>query len=112
MTDDNETLVLPRLIAIQLLAQAQRAPGGEAHGWIGALEGAPVSVWPAGPDVQEQLAARGETIWAAYHAHAHGPGPAAPRTLVMSLDTKGVLQLRCWECEGSACVERALRISD
>lgn len=108
----SEPLVIPRRLAIQLLAEAQKAPDGEIHGWIGAVDGAPLTVWPAAAGVQQRLAQQGETIWAAYHAHAHGPGPAAPRTLVVTLDTKGVLQLRCWELEDDVCVERSLKIKD
>lgn len=105
-------LYIPRRLAIQLLAEAQKAPQGETHGWIGAKDGAPASVWPAAADAQQRLAERGETIWAAYHSHAHGPGPAAPRTLIVTLDTKGVLQLRCWELEDDVCAERVLKIAD
>ncbi len=105
-------LYIPRRLAIQLLAEAQKAPAGETHGWIGAKDGEPVSIWPTAADAQQRLAERGETIWAAYHAHVHGPGPAAPRQLIMSLDTKGVLQLRCWELEDDVCVERILKIKD
>lgn len=107
-----EPLFLPRRLAIRLLAEAQKAPGGETHGWVGEKNGEPVSVWPAAPDAQQRLEQSGETIWASYHLHAGAAGPSAVRQLIMSLDTKGVLQLRCWECEAGACIERILKIRD
>ena len=107
----SEPLFIPRRLAIQLLAEAQKAPGGETHGWVGEKNGEPVSVWPAAPDAQQRLAAQGELVWASYHAHAGKSGPSAPRQLILSLDTKGVLQMRCWECEAGVCVERVLKVS-
>lgn len=105
-------LYLPRKLAIRLLAEAQNAPDGETHGWIGAVDDEPVAVWPAADDARQRLAQQGQTVWAAYHARVHGPGPAAPRQLIVTLDTKGVLQLRCWELVDDACVERPLTIGD
>lgn len=98
-------LIIPRRLAIALLAEAQRAEGGPVHGVIGAREGVPVSVCPGAR--KPKLSA--ETIWAAYHSGAEPEGGEG-RQLLISLDTKGVLQLRCWEQRGVAGAERELRI--
>lgn len=100
-----EPLIIPRRLAIALLAEAQRAAGAPVQGVIGARDGVPVSV-RAGT----APAAAGESVWARYRSGTDGPDADAGRQLLISLDTKGVLQLRCWEGGGPAPVERELRI--
>jgi len=99
----NAPLIIPRRLAIALLAEAQRHEQGPVHGVIGARDGVPVSVSPgvALPPVP------GETVWAYYRSGTAAPEAKAGRQLLISLDTKGVLQLRCWE---PGAVERELRI--
>ncbi|HUS25657.1 MAG TPA: hypothetical protein VM369_11980 [Candidatus Binatia bacterium] len=92
-------LFLPRRLAIRLLAEAQRS--GEVQGSIGARGGEPCSVHAG-------ALPEGETLWARYRSAHATSAPGAPRELVVSLDTKGVLQLRC--VEGGA--ERELKIRD
>jgi hypothetical protein len=96
-----DALVLPRRLAIALLAEAQKAGGAPVHGVIGARDGVPVSVRPGLAGV-----ASGESVWAHYRTDTGAPGAGGGRQLLISIDTKGVLQLRCWD----AAVERELRI--
>jgi hypothetical protein len=96
----SEPLIIPRRIAIALLAEAQKAAGAPVHGLIGARDGVPVSVLPGA-----SAAPAGQGVWG--HYRSGGAAPAgATRQLLISLDTKGVLQLRCEEASG----ERELRI--
>ena len=99
-----EPLIIPRRLAIALLAEAQRAAGEPVHGVIGARDGVPVSVLPGTTEVPS-----GQDVWAQYRSG--GEAAAGPdRQLLISLDTKGVLQLRCEEGAGKGRVERELRI--
>ena len=99
-------LIIPRRLAIALLAEAQRADGGVVRGIIGARDGVPVTVRPG----QAAQPAAGEAVWARYSSGTHQPDDGAGRQLLISLDTKGVLQLRCWDRESGRAVERELRI--
>lgn len=83
-------LVLPRRLAIALMAEAQKA-AATVRGVIGARDGLPVSVAPGAA-----TPAAGETLWARYHSGAT-PDSAPGRQLLITLDTKGVLQVSCWE---------------
>ena len=100
-----EPLIIPRRLAIALLAEAQKAAGAPVHGVIGARDGVPVSVRPG------VAAGEGEeTVWARYRSGTGDPDAQPGRQLLISIDTKGVLQLRCWERAGKDSVERELRI--
>ena len=94
-------LILPRRLAIALLAEAQKAGEAPVSGVIGARDGVPVSVRPGSGG-----AASGESVWAHYRSGTGTPDGGGGRQLLISIDTKGVLQLRCWDA-GS---ERELRI--
>jgi hypothetical protein len=94
-------LILPRRLAIALLAEAQKAGGESVRGVIGARDGVPVAVHP-----NVEAPAGDETIWARYRSGAAADARAG-RQLLISVDTKGVLQLSCWEGAGT---ERELRI--
>jgi hypothetical protein len=93
-------LILPRRLAIALLAEAQRAAGAAVSGVITAREGVPATVVPDPADVAS------DEVWARYRSGAEGPDAKPGRQLLISIDTKGVLQLRCWE----DAAERELRI--
>ena len=97
----SEALILPRRLAIALLAEAQKSGDAPVRGVIGARDGVPVSVRPGAGG-----AASGESVWAHYRSGAGGPEARGGRQLLISIDTKGVLQLRCWD----DAVERELRI--
>lgn len=101
----SDPLVIPRRLAIALLAEAQKASGAAVSGVIGARDGVAVSVRPGvsagdGP----------ETVWARYRSGSDAPDAAPGRQLLISIDTKGVLQMRCWERSDRGCVERELHI--
>ena len=105
MTPRADALIIPRRLAIALLAEAQKASGEPVHGVIGARDGVPVAVHPG------VTAGEGnETVWARYRSGADAPDAQKGRQLLISIDTKGVLQLRCWENAGQKKVERELRI--
>jgi [CysO sulfur-carrier protein]-S-L-cysteine hydrolase len=98
-----DALVLPRRLAIALLAEAQKAAGAPVHGFITARDGVPLAVKPgAEPGAQG--------VWARYRSGASEPDSAPGRQLLISIDTKGVLQLRCWERDAGPPVERELHI--
>jgi [CysO sulfur-carrier protein]-S-L-cysteine hydrolase len=97
-------LILPRRLAIALLAEAQKAAGEPVHGLIDARDGVPTELRPAASP------ASGAAVWARYRSGATEPDNAPGRQLLISLDTKGVLQLRCWERGDGAPVERELHI--
>jgi hypothetical protein len=101
----NNPLIIPRRLAIALLAEAQKADGGPVDGIIGARDGVPVSVRPA-----THAPEPGETVWARYRSGITEPDALDGRQLLISIDTKGVLQLRCWDCGVARAVERELRI--
>jgi hypothetical protein len=110
----SDPLYLPRRLAIRLLAAAQNAADEKnVHGYIGAQDGEPATVYPEDEDALAQLKRYGETLWACYRSHAAPPAPKkCPRELEMSVDTKGVLQLRCWELVKGKRAERDLKIKD
>lgn len=122
----NDTEIrLPRKLTNQLLHLAQLSPELEICGLIGAdAAGKPHSCYPIRNsadtpnnrfllDPREQIAAmkqirdKKETLFAIYHSHPHAPAiPSAtdidqaayPEALhlIISLDTKGVLELRAF----------------
>lgn len=104
MSPAGDPLIIPRRLAIALLAEAQKAAGAPVAGVIAARDGVPVSVRPS------NSAATGESVWARYRSGTEGPDGEGGRQLLISVDTKGVLQLRCWEGAATAPVERELRI--
>lgn len=119
---------LPRSLVNRLLAHAQHSPEAEVCGLIGARDGEPVHVYPvpnAAPDAARRFAmepaaqiramaemrARGETLFAIYHSHPHAPATPSARDLaeaayaealylIISLDTRGVLDLRGFRLHG------------
>jgi hypothetical protein len=99
-----EPLILPRRLAIALLAEAQKAGGEPVRGVIGARDGVPVAL-----HANADAAGDGETVWARYRSGAAADAHAG-RQLLISVDTKGVLQLSCWDRQGKKAMERELRI--
>ncbi len=118
----DEYVPLPREVVTRILDHAQRHPDEEVCGLVSARDGRPLRVYPV-PNVASrrterfemdpgaQIAAlrcmrgRGEELFAIYHSHPHGPArPSAidlaeaayPEALylIVSLDTRGVLDLR------------------
>ncbi len=117
-------ITLPREIVNRLLTHAQQSPASEVCGLIG--RGESLSVYPVANvaedparlfllDAQGQLDAmremreRGEELFAIYHSHPTAPAEPSARDqemanypdalyLIVSLNTKGVLELRGFRC--------------
>jgi proteasome lid subunit RPN8/RPN11 len=117
-----EDIVLPRPLVNQLLHYAQSSPDAEVCGMIGGTGNQPSTCYPISnsatetdcrytldPDETAQilasLNAKGETLFGIFHSHPRQP--AVPTTedlatanypdalyLIVSLGTKGVLELR------------------
>lgn len=133
-----ETARIPRSIVNQLLHHAQLSPDSEVCGLIGGKEGVPSRCYPvanvaAAPqrlfamDPALQIAAmrsmrdRGEELFAIYHSHPASPAfPSAtdlaqanyPETLylIISLQTRGVLEMQGFTLQGKVVKEVPLEI--
>ncbi len=131
-------ILLPRPLVQQLFHLAQASPDSEICGLISAANGSPHRCYPvrnvAGDpahlfdmDDQGQVNAlrdireRGETLFAIYHSHPYAPPEPSAKDceqisfpeayyLIISLNTKGVLEMRAWQPEGGALRERPLKI--
>lgn len=132
-------LIIPRPLATKLLFEAQKQPDEEVCGLVGARNGEPVSLYPVAnvaPDrahrfdmdpagqlqAMKTLRERGETLWAVYHSHPDAPPEPSARDLaelgypeavylIISLNTKGVLEMRAWQAnEASGMDEIPLRV--
>ncbi|MEK8089971.1 M67 family metallopeptidase [Thermithiobacillus plumbiphilus] len=129
---------LPRPLINELLMQAQRNAGEEICGLIGAREGEASTVYPVPNGLHDpqrfvmdeagQIAAfkamreAGETLFAIYHSH---PGAAAYPSatdlaesaypdayyLIISLNTKGVLEMRGFRLRGEGVEELEVGLS-
>ena len=108
-----DTLQLPRSLVNHLLHLAQIAPGGRLAGLIGARDGLPRSFHATAVNADagsrasalEALCPQGETLFAILSSHPDSPAeptdgeladpdhPDTPR-FIISLNTKGVLELR------------------
>lgn len=125
----SQKIVLPRPLVNQLLHYAQSSPDLEVCGLIGAKNGLPGTCYPVrniaekpdcrfALDPKEQIAAmrrmqeQGEELFALFHSHPAAPAePSAtdleqatyPDTLylIVSLNTKGVLELRGFRIGGA-----------
>lgn len=115
---------ISRTLVNQLLRHAQQAPEREVCGLIGARDGQPKGVYPVAnvadePDhlfamdpaaqiaAMRQMREQGEALFAIYHSHPHAPAEPSLRDvqqatypealyLIISLNTKGVLELRAF----------------
>jgi proteasome lid subunit RPN8/RPN11 len=113
---------LPRALVNQMLHLAQSSPQLEVCGLVGAEDGKPASCYPvanasatpqfrfqldpAGQvDAMRKIRERGEALFAILHSHPAAPAEPSPVDLaeaaypdalylVISLDTKGVLEMR------------------
>ena len=134
----NESLILPRPLVQKLFAHAQSEPGAEVCGLIGAIDGSACSHYPVqnnapepdrlfDMDAQSQIAAmkamreRGEALFAVYHSHPAAPPEPSDRDaaglgypdawyLIISLNIKGVLEMRAWREEGGKLTEHKVQI--
>ncbi|MGH8453648.1 MAG: Mov34/MPN/PAD-1 family protein [Nevskiales bacterium] len=120
-----EKILLPRNLVQQMFHQAQALPDSEVCGLISAVGGAVMRCYPVANvsgdpthlfdmDTQGQVRAmreireRGESLFAIYHSHPHAPPEPSARDLelstypeayhlIISLNTKGVLEMRAWK---------------
>lgn len=109
-------LVMPRRLAIQILHEAQIAQPDSICGLVGARSGEPSSFLRT---MDADFAARGEQLWARLWSNPTAPAvPTADQLqggglyLVVSLNTKGVLEMRAWELRSGAPFERVIQIRD
>ncbi len=132
-----QEICLPRKLTNQLLHLAQLSPDAEVCGLIGAdSHGNLVSCYPVDNsadtpknrfllDARQQITAmkqmrdKGETLFAIYHSHPDAPAIPSPTDieqasypealhLIISLNTKGVLELRCFHIAEKHVVELPL----
>lgn len=119
---------IERTVVNRILAHAQKTPEQEVCGLVGAGNGVPRSVYTVtnvapqadrlfAMDPQQQIDAMrrmrdsGEELFAIYHSHPHAPAvpsatdlqqaayPAA-LYLIISLNTKGVLEMQAYRLHG------------
>ncbi|MEQ8800031.1 MAG: M67 family metallopeptidase [Phycisphaerales bacterium] len=138
MTSDE--LLMPRPLATKLLFEAQKRPDAEVCGLVGGVEGSPANLYPVANvaddptrqflmDPHEQVDAmramreRGEALLAIYHSHPVTPPEPSARDLdelgypdalllIISLNIKGVLEMRGWRKTGSGVQEIPLKVMD
>jgi hypothetical protein len=122
-----ELLVIPRRLAVRLLHEAQLSPEAPVEGLVGARKGEPSSAYPLSgavtrAELLQKLQAQSETPWAWYRSNPQQPAApvetdkfvAADRafSLIISLNTKGVLEMRCWDWSSGQPVEREITVKD
>lgn len=135
-----EPIYIPRKITNQLLHLAQISPDAEVCGLIGSKNGIPNSCYPIKNsadhpqqrfqlDPAQQIAAmaamrnQGEELFAIYHSHPNAPAtPSAtdltqaayPEVLylIISLNTKGILEMRGFNIDPQSSREIALSLSE
>ncbi|MGJ0485067.1 MAG: Mov34/MPN/PAD-1 family protein [Methylomicrobium sp.] len=137
---EHEEIHIPRKLAQQLLHQAQISPEAEICGLVGGRNGVPHTCYPVvnvaeSPaqrfllDPKQQIAAmaamrdQGEQLFAIYHSHPHAPAfpswldleqAAYPEALylIISLSTKGILEMRGFKITAQNTTEVALVLSE
>ena len=136
---NNQDICLPRKLTNQLLHLAQLSPDTEVCGLVGAdATGIPVSCYPVSNsaenpqkrfllDPSQQIAAmkqireKHQTLFAIFHSHPDSPAEPSPIDieqasypealhLIISLNTKGVLEMRGFKIEAGAVEEYPLRL--
>jgi [CysO sulfur-carrier protein]-S-L-cysteine hydrolase len=136
---NTDEICLPRKLTNQLLHLAQLSPETEVCGLVGAdTRGMPVSCYPIANsadtpknrfllDAGQQIAAmkqmrdKGESLFAIYHSHPNAPAvpssadieqAAYPEALhlIISLNTKGILELRAFRITAKTVQELAISL--
>ncbi len=110
----SEPLLMPRSLAIRILHLAQIAQPEAIRGVVGARDGEPVSFHLG----REQPAAN-ENLWAdlwSYPQAAAVPQASDLKpgqlSLVVSLNIKGVLEMRAWRLVDGAIQEQVLKVRE
>lgn len=121
-------LLIPRPFATKLLFEAQKEPDVEVCGLVGAVAGHATTLYPidnisdtpasrflmepkAQIQAMECMRERGEDLLAVYHSHPTTPPEPSLRDLeeigypevvmlIISLNIKGVLEMRAWQKSG------------
>lgn len=136
---NNQDICLPRKLTNQLLHLAQLSPNTEVCGLVGAdANGMPVSCYPVAncagtPDrrfllepaqqiaAMKQMREKQEYFFAIYHSHPNAPAEPSPTDieeasypdalhLIISLNTKGVLEMRGFKIADGSVEEYPLRL--
>ena len=109
-----KSLVLPRRLAIQILHAAQVAQPDPIRGIVASRDGEPASF-----HLEPQPLESGERHWAKLWSHPQAAAvPSADEladgglSLLVSLNTKGVLEMRAWRLDGGIPREQTLKIRD
>ena len=133
-----EHIVLPRQLVNQILHQAQGSPGEEVCGLIAAKNGKPryciaipnvasdpqrlFAMEPAGQiDAMRRIREQGDELFGIYHSHPHSPATPSDTDLkeagypdalyiIVSLNTKGVLEMRGYRLRSGKAVSVHLEI--
>ena len=121
------TFRIPRHLVNQIMRHAQQSPEAEVCGLVASRHGQPSTVYavanvaseparlftmdaPGQIEAMRQMREQGEALFAIYHSHPHAPAEpslhdvamaAYPEALyfIISLNTKGVLELRAWQIQ-------------
>lgn len=135
-----EELLISRPFATRLLFEAQKQPDVEVCGLVGAVDGQPTGLYPVAnisetpessfqmePQAQiramEAMREHGETLLAIYHSHPATPPEPSARDLdeigypdalmlIISLNIKGVLEMRAWQRTDDGVAELPLRVME
>lgn len=133
-----QEIAIPRKIVREILHEAQATPTIEACGLISAINNVPSFCYPISNvaeqpqsrfllDTKQQIATlthmreNGETLFAIYHSHPTGPATPSKTDvqltaypdalhLIISLETKGVLELRCFKITNNLTQEILLKL--
>lgn len=140
MSASTRRLLIPRPLAVKLMHAAQLSPTAEICGLMSAKDGVPHRLWPIDnvaddptrrfeldaaqhAEAQRGIRESDETLLAVYHSHPTAPaepsdldwdGLGLPEALllIVSLNTKGVLQTRGWRANDSGFDEVTLTVID
>lgn len=136
---NNQDIALPRKLTNQLLHLAQLSPNTEVCGLVGAnADGLPVSCYPVANcaetpekrflldpaqqiEAMQQMRDKLESLFAIYHSHPTAPAEPSPTDieqasypdtlhLIISLNTKGVLEMRGFKIVNGTVDEYPLRL--
>ncbi len=133
-----EQIKLPRTLINQLMTHAQSREGEEVCGFIASRNGVPLKTYPvaniatpvakrfemepqAQIDAIKNMREQDEEIFAIYHSHPSSPAAPSQRdidefsypealSLIISLNTKGVLEMRAFRMAIDHVVEVALEV--
>jgi [CysO sulfur-carrier protein]-S-L-cysteine hydrolase len=135
-----EEIHIPRKLAQQLLHIAQNSPDAEICGLVGGKNGVPTTCYPVSNvadhpeqrfllDAKQQIAAmaamrdQDEQLFAIYHSHPAAPARPSPTDLeqaaypealylIISLNTKGILEMRGFKIAAKNAIEIPLALSE